>query len=139
MLLLLDGQLMMMETDGRVLSPRSVAANDSGRSDQFVLGALAAKLHQKTRPQHEHLAVLGSHRFDATGIQPHFCIYNVIQQQKKKMKNRINKTRRAMFKFKIAYSYIEFVFYVYHILEWITLMRIEFIHPVFVLSMTSSK
>lgn len=57
---------MMMKADGRVLSPGPVATNDGGRSDQFIFGAVTTELNQKAGPQHEHFAVLGRLRLDAS-------------------------------------------------------------------------
>lgn len=77
-MLLLAGQmsfqLMVMNADGRVLSPGPVATNDGGRADQFVVGALAAELDQEAGPQDEHLAVLGRLWLEASRFQFHFCI-----------------------------------------------------------------
>jgi hypothetical protein len=67
-------ELSMMNADGRVLSPGPVAANDGGRTDQFVVGALAAELDQETGPQDEHLAVVGRLWLEASRFQFHFCI-----------------------------------------------------------------
>jgi hypothetical protein len=46
LLLKMSLELMMMNADGRVLSPGPVATNDGGRADQFVVGALATELNQ---------------------------------------------------------------------------------------------
>lgn len=70
---------MMMKADGRVLSPSPVATNDGGRSDQFVLGALATELNQKAGPQDKHFTMLGRLRLDAARIQSHFYINTNIE------------------------------------------------------------
>lgn len=82
MLLQMGLQLMMMNADGRVLSPGPVATNDGGSAYQFVVGVLATELNQKTGPKDEHLAVLGRLRLETSRFQFHFCF--------KKIKNNNN-------------------------------------------------
>lgn len=76
-----------MNADGRVLSPGPVAANDGGRTDQFVVGALAAELDQETGPQDEHLAVVGRLWLEASRFQFHFCIASTGFKKKEKRKH----------------------------------------------------